>query len=148
MGGEIWVESKEGVGSTFNVRMPFELAGVAAAKVMRAETTLRDARLVLGGRRVLVVDDNSTNRMIVEKMLKPWGVEVESASSGSAPVALRKAASSAHRFDLVVPMCRCMDGRLRRAHHQHGCYGPKIVFLSSIGGHDVGKSIPPGESLL
>jgi signal transduction histidine kinase/DNA-binding response OmpR family regulator len=145
MGGEIWVESKEGAGSTFNVRMPFELAGVAVAKLMRAETTLRDARLVLGGRRVLVVDDNSTNRMIVEKMLKPWGVEVETASSGSsALVALRKAASSAHPFDLVVLDVQMpwMDGfKVERTIRRHGCYGaPKIVFLSSIGGvHDVGK---------
>ncbi|MFH1680028.1 MAG: ATP-binding protein, partial [Candidatus Eisenbacteria bacterium] len=103
MGGEIWVDSREGMGSTFHLRLPFELGGVAPAKVKRATTALRDARFNLGGRRVLVVDDNATNRLILEKMLRPWGVEVETASSGSSALAaMRKASTSARPFDLVI----------------------------------------------
>jgi signal transduction histidine kinase/CheY-like chemotaxis protein/HPt (histidine-containing phosphotransfer) domain-containing protein len=139
MGGEIWVESVRGAGSTFGFRLPFEISEVRPAQVKRASILLRDARLMLEGRRVLVVDDNATNRLILERMLKQWAVEVQSAVSGStALTALRHAASSSIPFDLVVLDVQMpfMDGfRVERAIRRHGCYGsPKILMLSSIGG--------------
>ena len=63
MGGRIWVESEAGHGSTFACELPFQVrAGAARQAPPRALADLR-------GLAVLVVDDNATNRRILEDML-------------------------------------------------------------------------------
>ncbi len=69
MGGDISVESDFGSGTTFRVRLPF------AKQAAGNETS---ARLDdLEGKRVVVVDDNATNRRILAGQLADWGCEAE-----------------------------------------------------------------------
>ena len=75
MGGELWAESEEGKGSTFHVRLEADEAALAA----RPEATGTEGRLE--GRRVLVVDDNATNREIVSRQVKAWGMHVEASET-------------------------------------------------------------------
>ena len=63
MGGRMWVESEVGKGSRFHFTVQL---GVAKAGVL-ARTA---ASALLAGRRVLIVDDNQTNRRILEEMLR------------------------------------------------------------------------------
>src|SRR2546422_10515080 len=67
MGGELAVTSEVGSGSefSFTLRLPLEAAQAAAR-----------ATVSLGGRRLLVVDDNETNRRIVRDMLGAEGMAV------------------------------------------------------------------------
>ncbi|MFT5365573.1 MAG: signal transduction histidine kinase/DNA-binding response OmpR family regulator [Candidatus Latescibacterota bacterium] len=65
MGGEIWVESGEGKGSTFTFTGRFNLS-----KTPPIKPTVDQERLM--GLQVLVVDDNETNRHILEETLKSW----------------------------------------------------------------------------
>ena len=69
MGGEIWVESEPNQGSVFHFTAVFR----------RAEGEIPDTQptkpVVIRGTRVLVVDDNATNRRILKEVLASWGME-------------------------------------------------------------------------
>jgi len=69
MGGNIWVESEFGAGSHFHFTAKFGVGaerGSGKHKVANAS--------VLDGVKVLIVDDNSTNRRILEGLVKQWGM--------------------------------------------------------------------------
>jgi len=90
MGGAIWAESWPGRGSTFRVRLPLGIVATAPAPTPPVPT------LDLAGLRVLVVDDNATNRRIVSAYLRSWGCEpYEAADARQALQVLRTAAHSA-----------------------------------------------------
>jgi two-component system sensor histidine kinase/response regulator len=103
MGGTIGVEGRLGEGSTFWFAVPLDLA---------QDTTTAPPRDAdeLTGLRVLVVDDNQTNRMILHDQLEAWGMSVELAESGATALAMMVAADRA--FDLaVLDLCMPdMDG--------------------------------------
>jgi two-component system, sensor histidine kinase and response regulator len=76
MQGRIWVDSEVGVGSCFSFTAQF------APTTEIIEKELPVSADVLRGLRVLVVDDNLTNRRILERMLDTWGMIVDLAASG------------------------------------------------------------------
>ena len=71
MGGTLWVESEEGKGSTFH----FE---IVARETEAPEGPSRpDDEPRIAGKRLLVVDDNATNREILRRLAESWGMRVE-----------------------------------------------------------------------
>ena len=134
MGGRIWVESEEGKGSEFHFTARFGLA-----KSLKAELPLPPAAC-LQDLRVLVVDDNVTNRLILAGRLSRWGCNPTSAESGEAALAaLKRAAEAGEPFSLILTDAQMpgMDGFALVEHIQHHpeFSRPTIMMLTSTGQH-------------
>lgn len=94
MGGTIEVESSVGRGSTFTFTARFGLGDASKAAIARHD---------LPRARVLAVDDNATNRMIVRELLGTWGMEPSEATRGEEALAMMREAQAAGKpFELLI----------------------------------------------
>jgi CheY-like chemotaxis protein len=96
MQGRIWVESETGQGSTFSFVAEFGIAENQSRPRPAQLPQMRDLP-------VLVVDDNSTNRRILQEMLRNWGIRPTLVEGGPAAIAAVDAAQRAgHPFRLAL----------------------------------------------
>ncbi|HEX7446267.1 MAG TPA: PAS domain-containing protein [Pirellulales bacterium] len=130
MGGELWVESSPGQGSVFHFTARFQLAATPPAGSLPARPAdLEDLP-------VLVVDDNATNRRILEEMLTNWHMKPTVVSGAAEALKqMRLACESGNPFSLVLVDAQMpeMDGyALTREINDHLEYsGATIMMLSS-----------------
>ncbi len=107
MGGRIAVDSEPGRGSVFSFELEFDVAAEAIPGG-EPEPASEDALSDLNGARVLLAEDNSLNRRLIEEILNPLGVVLGIAENGQQAVeALKSASHDLVLMDLQMPV---MDG--------------------------------------
>jgi signal transduction histidine kinase/DNA-binding response OmpR family regulator len=133
MGGQLSVESEPGRGSIFSFTVDLPRSDRASHAGEALEAPLPSLR----GKRALIVDDNATNRRILEARLSGWGCSVTLASDGpSALRRLRAESKGAAGFDAVLLDVHMpgMDGyQVARTIRSSAEYGsPFIIVLTSL----------------
>ncbi len=95
MGGEIWMESQYGEGSTFHFSLTFDKQTHTKAKTGDLETHLSHLN-------VLIVDDNITALDILSQQLTSFGINAHSAANGEEAIMMMELASQIQPYDLVI----------------------------------------------
>jgi len=105
MGGDISVRSVPGKGSTFTFEVQMRMDDRPARVEGRA------GKVGLDGRRVLIVDDNKTNRFILQEMLTGWKMQVTAACGGDEALErMKQEAADGQGFELLI-LDGCMPGK-------------------------------------
>jgi PAS domain S-box-containing protein len=141
MGGRIWVESKAGEGSDFQFDIPLATTAGPSPYVSRRPANL-------AGRRLLVVDDNATNRQILTLQTRRWGIQAQAASSGAQAL---QWIDEGQRFEAAILDVQMpgMDGytvaaELRR---REGTQDMPLLVLTSLGTHPNRKDLNIAQTL-
>jgi PAS domain S-box-containing protein len=132
MEGRIWVESEPNQGSRFHFTAKFGFVKAPQAQTAPA------AKVTLQGTPVLVIDDNATNRRILEAMFKGWSMQPTLVESGyEGLVEMRRANDMGRRFPLILLDAQMpgLDGFMvvERLKEDPTLAGSAILMLTSAG---------------
>jgi signal transduction histidine kinase len=158
MGGDIWVTSQLGKGSTFSFMVPLRVAdadamdktlGTAGTGDAGAQSTEFDENPDFSAYRILLVEDIEVNRMIVNALLEPTAITIDEACNGLEALEMFEAAPE--RYDLILMDVQMpeMDGytatqRIRELDLPRAQTIPIIAMTANVFREDVERALESG----
>jgi two-component system, sensor histidine kinase and response regulator len=134
IGGKIWIESEVGKGSHFHFTIPLR-----EAEMLKRTPESDTAYQILVGAKVLVIDDNKTNRRILEGLTKAWGMQATVTGDGGSALAMLTSAHEAgepYRLILTDLHMPKMDGFGVIEHiRQNPALSTATIMMLSSGGY-------------
>lgn len=130
MGGQIGVRSQLGVGSEFEITLPYTEGTIP----LPTRTKSAPDPSILAGCHVLLVEDNSTNQLVVRKMLERRGVRVSVANNGRAALNLFQP----NKYDLVfmdisMPIMTGLEASRHIRSREHSNGWPRVPIIALTG---------------
>ena len=151
LGGRINVESKQGVGTKFEVTLPLKLQSEEdiAAQVHETVSLDEETLSVLSGKRALLAEDNELNREIACEVLEERGVTVEPASDGDIAFKLYKEKPFGYYdfilMDIQMPVMDGYESTKNIREFENGQYHTPIIAVSANAfAEDIAKSLESG----
>jgi PAS domain S-box-containing protein len=144
MGGRIWVESTLDKGSTFQWEIPCESVPSAPSVYVGRQA------ISLEGKRLLVVDDNATNRQLLTLQTTRWGMQPRAAASGEQALAWFDAGEvfDAAVLDVQMPVMSGYQLLARLRERFSAAQLPVLVLSSSGSGENQGTDLGVAQKLL
>jgi signal transduction histidine kinase len=147
MGGQIWLESESGKGSTFSFTVQCKRAGenTSASDIDSSD----DSIPIFEGRRLLLAEDIDINREIVASMLEPTKITIDCAVNGEE--AVRMFSESPNDYDLIFMDIQMphMDGftatrAIRSLNTPRAASVPIVAMTANVFKEDIEKCIEAG----
>jgi signal transduction histidine kinase/HPt (histidine-containing phosphotransfer) domain-containing protein/BarA-like signal transduction histidine kinase len=142
LGGKIWVESDAGKGAIFHFTI------LARASAGTTPPAWQGPQAQLAGKRLLVIEDNSTNQRIIRDRAEQWGMRVESASDSRLGLQLlnHDPAFDALILDLQLPDHEALALAAEIRQRPAGRYLPMLLLTSARLRGDDSRAFDAGVS--
>jgi CheY-like chemotaxis protein len=150
LGGDISVESEEGVGSFFSFTIWMPISELEAGPEPRDITDMSDISSLFAGKKALLVDDVMVNRIIAVDLLSSTGMEIDEADDGAVAVRMfEESAESTYDIIYMDVQMPVMDGyeatsAIRSLDRSDAKTVPIVALTANAFKEDVDKALEHG----